>query len=58
MAKIVQDVEPMSFEDAIGDVKWNKAMDEEIDALDVNETWNLVPFLEGKNVISCTWVYR
>ena len=45
MAKIVQDVEPTSFEDAVGDVKWDKAMDEEMDALDMNETWYLVPFL-------------
>ena len=58
MAKIVQDIEPTSFEDAIGDVKWNKAMDEEMDALDINETWYLVPLLEGKNVIGCKWVYK
>ena len=59
MAKIFQDVELASFEDAVGDVKWNKAMDEEMDALDLNETWDLVPFLEGKNVIGCNkWVYK
>ena len=40
MAKIFQDLEPMSFEDAIGDVKWDKAMDEEMDALDINEIWD------------------
>ena len=29
-----------------------------MDALDVNETWDLVPLLEGKNVIGCKWVYK
>ena len=33
-------------------------MDEEMDALDVNETWDLVPLPEGKNVIGCKWVYK
>ena len=42
--KNVKDVKPMSFEDVIGDAKWDKAMDKEIDALDINETWDLVSF--------------
>ena len=58
MAKIVQDVEPASFEDVVGDVKWNKAMDGEMDALDINETWDLVPLPKGKNMIGCKWVYK
>ena len=48
MAKIVQDVEPTCFEDAIGDVKWEKSMHEEMAALDANETWDLVPLPKGK----------
>ena len=58
MAKIVQDVEPTCFDDAIGDVKWEKAMDEEMAALDGNETWDLVPLPKDKNVIGCKWVYK
>ena len=58
MAKIVLDVEPTCFDDAVGDAKWEKAMDEEMAALDANETWDLVPLLEGKNVIGCKWVYK
>jgi hypothetical protein len=30
MAKVVQDVEPICFEDAIGHALWDKAMDEEM----------------------------
>ena len=58
MAKIVQDVEPTSFEDVVGDVKWNKAMNEEMDALDMNNKWDLALLQEGMNVIGCKWVYK
>jgi hypothetical protein len=58
MAKVVQDVEPICFEDAIGHALWDKAMDEEMVALDANMTWELVPLLEGKKAIGCKWVYK
>ncbi|MCO5562074.1 hypothetical protein L7F22_015700 [Adiantum nelumboides] len=58
MAKIGQDKEPTSFDEAIGNIKWEQAMDEEMAALDVNETWELVPLPEGKKSIGCKWVYK
>ncbi|MCO5596996.1 hypothetical protein L7F22_051068 [Adiantum nelumboides] len=58
MAKIVHNKEPTSFDEAIGNVKWEQAMDEEMAALDVNETWELVPLPEGKKPIGCKWVYK
>jgi hypothetical protein len=58
MAKVVQDVEPICFEDAIGHALWDKAMDEEMAALDANRTWELVPLHEGKKAIGCKWVYK
>ena len=36
MAKVVQDIEPTCFEDAISNVSWENAMDEEMDALNMN----------------------
>ncbi|MCO5547345.1 hypothetical protein L7F22_000794 [Adiantum nelumboides] len=33
-------------------------MDEEMAALDVNETWELVPLPKGKKSIGCKWVYK
>ena len=58
MAKIVQDVEPTSFEEAVGKREWEHAMDEEMVALDDNETWDLVQLPEGKKSIGCKWVYK
>ncbi len=58
MAKVMQDVEPICFEDAIGHALWDKAMDGEMAALDANRTWELVPLLEGKKAIGCKWVYK
>ncbi|MCO5571724.1 hypothetical protein L7F22_025471 [Adiantum nelumboides] len=53
-----KDKESTSFDEAIDNVKWEQAMDEEMAALDVNETWELVPLPEGKKSIGCKWVYK
>ncbi|MCO5604226.1 hypothetical protein L7F22_058389 [Adiantum nelumboides] len=58
MAKIVQDKEPTCFDEAIGNMKWEQAMDEEMAALDVNETWELISLLESKKSIGCKCVYK
>ena len=33
-------------------------MDKEIEALEVTNTWSLVPLPPGKSPIGCKWVYR
>ena len=33
-------------------------MNEEVDALDNNDTWRLTPLPEGKKAIGCKWVYK
>jgi hypothetical protein len=37
---------------------WKKAMDEEIEALDNNEAWDLVELLIGRNPIGNKWVFK
>ncbi|MCO5591816.1 hypothetical protein L7F22_045808 [Adiantum nelumboides] len=49
MAKVVEDVEPTSFENAIGNENRKNAMDEEIAALVNQKTWELVPLLEVRH---------
>ena len=50
-------IEPNNFEEAIKDEFWNKAMDEELDQIEKNDTWELVPRPKDKNVIGIKWVY-
>ena len=45
-------------EDGLEDVDWSKAMEEEVDQIEKNKTWTLVPRLEDKNLIGIKHVYR
>ncbi len=58
MVRVIQEVEPTYFEQAVGNPKWDNAMDEEMAALDVNATWELVALPEDKKTIGCKWVYK
>ncbi|GKV02840.1 hypothetical protein SLEP1_g15229 [Rubroshorea leprosula] len=48
---------PLCFEKAKGVKVWD-AMDEEMNALFKNETWDLVPKPKDVQLVSCKWVYR
>ncbi len=58
MVKAIQEVEPTCFKQAVGNPKWDNAMDEEMVALDANATWELVALPHDKKVIGCKWVYK
>ena len=51
-------VEPSSYEEASKGPQWRKAMEEEIKALNDNQTWDLVPRPNETKPISCKWVYQ
>ncbi len=57
MVKVIQEVEPTCFEQVVGNPRWDNAMDEEMAALDVNVTWELVALPKDKKAIGCKWVY-
>ena len=50
--------DPVHFEEEIKDRKWIEAMDEEINAIERNKTWDLVELPKGKEVIGVKWVYK
>jgi len=58
MVRVIQEVEPTCFEQAVGNPKWDNAMDEKMATLDANANWELVALLEDKKVIGCKWVYK
>jgi hypothetical protein len=51
-------IEPTYFEEVGKDEFWNKAMDEELDQIEKNDTWELVQRPKDKNVIGTKWVYK
>ncbi|KAL2938151.1 Retrovirus-related Pol polyprotein from transposon TNT 1-94 [Bienertia sinuspersici] len=50
--------EPQSFREAITQKVWVDAMNEELSALEMNNTWDIVSLPQGKHAIGCKWVYR
>ena len=51
-------MEPKNFEEASEDEDWVKAMNEELDHIEKNNTWELVPRLADKNVIGSKWLFK
>ncbi|KAK8553182.1 hypothetical protein V6N13_089396 [Hibiscus sabdariffa] len=50
-SKQMSDAENISFEEAMRDEKWQIAMDEEIEAIDRNNTWELIDLPKGSQPI-------
>ena len=50
--------DPVKFEDAYKDVKWQKAMDVEIAAIGKNNTWELMDLPKVQRSIGVKWIYK
>ena len=55
---LMAECDPVTFEEASEESKWNKAMDEEIGAIKKNDTWELTSLPEGHKTIGVKWVYK
>ena len=58
---LTEDGEPSIFHKALNSQEaslWMAAMQEEIEALHKNKTWDLVPLPQGRKAISNKWVYK
>ncbi|KAK1418428.1 hypothetical protein QVD17_27572 [Tagetes erecta] len=51
-------VEPKSSKEAFKDINWVNAMNKEMEALNRNQTWDLVDLPPGRKAIGCKWVYK
>ena len=58
LSGISNDHEPRNFADAQSQPVWRKAMEEELTALNDNQTWSLVPLPKGKHVVGSRWIYK
>lgn len=51
-------LEPRTYDEALLDPRWVDAMQKEIQALEANGTWEIVPLPPGVVPIGCKWVYK
>jgi hypothetical protein len=54
----IDDCEPSSFDEDTGVKEWGNAVNDEINALIKNKTWDLVPKPKGVMPITCKWIYK
>ena len=51
-------VEPKNFAEARKNNDWISGMNDELDQLEKNQTWELVPRTKGMNVIMTEWIFK
>jgi len=57
LAMLAED-EPVSFEEALKQNHWKKAMIEELDSIEKNDSWRLVQLPTDKKCIDVKWVFK
>ena len=50
--------DPTNFKDAQSQSVWQKAMAEELAALEENKTWSITPLPLGKHAVGSRWIYK
>ena len=55
---LLSQVDPSSFKEARDQQPWIKAMNEELDQIEKNHAWELVPRPKDKNIIGRKWVFK
>ena len=55
---MLSQIEPQKLEEANKEKNWVNAMNEELDQIEKNNTWELIPRPAGKNVIGTKWIFK
>jgi len=55
---MLAEAEPVSFEEALKQNHWKKAMIEELDSIEKNDTWRLVQLPTDKKCIDVKWIFK
>ena len=51
-------IEPETFEEAVKDAAWQKAMEAELEMIEKNETWELVKRPSDKPIVGVKWIFK
>jgi hypothetical protein len=51
-------LEPKNFNESSTNDRWVKVMNEELDQIEKNNTWEMVQRPEGKNVTGSKWIFK
>jgi hypothetical protein len=50
--------DPVNFDDVVKKIVWVEAMNDEMDAIESNNSWELINLPEDKNFICVKWIYK
>ncbi|KAL0345470.1 UNVERIFIED_CONTAM: Retrovirus-related Pol polyprotein from transposon RE2 [Sesamum radiatum] len=50
--------DPVQFEEAVKSEKWRRAMGAEIEAIQKNNTWELIELPKGAKKVGVKWIYK
>ncbi|GKF55342.1 retrovirus-related pol polyprotein from transposon TNT 1-94 [Tanacetum coccineum] len=57
-ALTVSTIEPKNIKEAMADHSWIESMQDELNQFERLQVWELVPCLEGKNIIALKWLWK
>jgi transposase InsO family protein len=58
LAMFSSNEDPTSYDCAVKSDEWRKAMDQEMESIEKNNTWELVKLPEGARKIGVRWIYK
>ncbi|GKA26950.1 retrovirus-related pol polyprotein from transposon TNT 1-94 [Tanacetum coccineum] len=57
-ALTVSTIEPKNIKEAMADHSWIESMQDELNQFERLQVWELIPRLEGKNIIALKWLWK
>lgn len=58
MTTLIDSNDPIYFKDNVNHPHWVFAMNNELNALELNETWTVTTLPPGKTAIGCKWLFK
>jgi len=55
---LTSEIDPLSYQEVILKPCWKEGMKDEIEALKLNKTWEIVETPKNVKPIGCRWVYK